>query len=194
MNRTSLYIGALLLALAGFVYLSDSPERILGTSSAVKGEVNAVPYAVVRDTQTTLYKENGEINYTFVANRMEHYREKNDFREEFTLIEKPKLVLYEKSEPWNIEANKGRLNSQNEDIELWEDVRVEHTNEEGVKTIIKTQYVIIDPVSKLAKTEEPVTISSETDHIEIEGIGMNADLANKQLKLLSNVRGTYDPN
>ncbi len=178
--------------LSGIIYFSDAPERILGTSSALTSEVNAVPFSVARGTKTTHYQKDGQISYTFNATRLEHYREEKRQNEVFTIIEKPELIIYQKDEPWHVRAEKGKLTSADQNIELWQQVVLNHISEEGIVTTINTEKLIIDPVNKLANTKEPVRIHS--DKAQIEGVGMDADLTAEKLTLLSNVRGLYDPN
>ncbi len=192
MNKTTLYIASLLLVLSGIIYFSDAPERILGTSNALTSEVNAVPFSVARGTKTTHYQKDGQISYTFNAIRLEHYREEKRQNEVFTIIEKPELIIYQKDEPWHVRADKGKLTSTDQNIELWQQVVLNHISEEGIVTTINTEKLIIDPVNKFANTKEPVRIHS--DKAQIEGVGMDADLTAEKLTLLSNVRGLYDPN
>ncbi len=192
MNKKTLYIACLFLVLSAVVYFADSPEKILGTSSALQNEENAIPFSVAHSTRTTHYQENGQISYTFHAERLEHYRQLGQRGKVFTLIEKPSLVIYQKDKPWFVRADKGKITSVDQNIELWSKVVLNHTNEQGVVTIINTEKLVIDPINKLANTKEPVRISSEK--VELEGVGMDADLTAETLSLLSNVRGLYDPN
>lgn len=192
MNKTSAYILGLFAILSGIVYFGEAPERILGTSNAITNEVNAVPFSVARGTTTTHYEKDGSVSYTFVAARLEHYRDEKEFDQVFTLIDQPELIIYQNNEPWFVRAHKGKITSANQNIELWQQVVLHHTNEEGMITTISTEKLNIDPVHKLAKTDEPVRISAQK--AEIEGIGMDADLTAEKLTLLSQVRGIYDPN
>ncbi len=191
-NKTSLYIFLILSVLTGIVFFSEEPQRILGTSNALKSEVNAIPFAVAHDTKTDHYEKDGQLSYSFNASRLEHYREEeNEAANIFTLVDKPKLVFYQKDEPWFVQAQKGKIVSSTRQIELWSEVSVKHTNKEGVVTQIDTEILHIDPISKLAKTDEPVKISS--DKVEITGKGMLADFVDQKLQLNSNVHGFYDP-
>ncbi len=192
MNKTSLYLAFILVLLSAIVYFGDAPERILGTSTALKNEVNAVPFAVARNTATTHYERDGRLSYTFNARRLEHYREQQGSAADvFTLVDKPELVIYQDREPWFVQAEKGKLTSRDQNIELWSQVLVKHTNEEGITTTINTERLQIDPVAKVANTTEPVRIRS--NKIEMNGTGMDADLVQEKVKLRSNVRGLYDP-
>lgn len=192
MNKTTAYITLIILILSVVIYFADAPERILGYSDALESEVNAVPFSVARNTTTTHYAGEGEVSYTFNASRLEHYREEKNQGKVFTIVEKPELIIYEDEEPWFVQAEKGKLSSSSELIELWSKVMVKHTNIEGITTTIQTEKLIIDPVSRLANTAEPVKISS--DRVEITGVGMKADMVAKKLNLLSEVLGHYEPN
>lgn len=193
MTKTSLYIVFILAVLSAIIYFSDSPPRILGTSPALITEVDTVPFAVARNTTTTYFQSDGGLSYTFDALKLEHYRtfEEGQAQEIFTLIDKPQLVFYQNEEPWLVLANKGKITSLNENIELWNDVVVKHTNADGVTTTITTQKLNVDPIGKVAETREPVKINS--DSVEIKGTGLHADFVAQKLKLLSKVRGLYDP-
>ncbi|WP_086929956.1 LPS export ABC transporter periplasmic protein LptC [Agarilytica rhodophyticola] len=193
MTRTSLYIVFILALLSAIIYFGDSPPRILGTSPALHTEVDAVPFAVARNTTTTHFQDDGGLSYTFDAVKLEHYRtqDEDEAQEIFTLIDKPQLVFYQDKEPWLVLANKGKITSLNERIELWNNVVVKHTDADGITTTITTQRLNVDPIGKVAETAEAVKINS--DSVEIKGTGLHADFVAQKLKLLSKVRGLYDP-
>ena len=109
----------------------------------------------------------------------------------FTLVEKPQLIIYQNNEPWVVLAKKGKMTSADQQIELWQDVLVKHISAAGVATEINTERLFIDPIGKFANTDESVKITS--DKIELEGVGMTADLNREKINLLSEVHGIHDP-
>lgn len=191
MNKTSVYTAIILVVLAAAVYFSDSPEEILGTADTLENTADIVPFAVAQGTTTTHFKENGQISYTFNAQRLEHYRDENENPKIFTLVDDPVLIIYQNDEPWFVRAKKGKINTISQQIELWQNVSVNHTTRDGITTNIFTARLDIDPIKKFAQTQEPVRITS--DKVEMRGIGMTADLIEQELRLLSKVIGTYDP-
>ncbi|VUD59969.1 Lipopolysaccharide export system protein LptC [Thalassocella blandensis] len=201
MTKRTFYGVLLALALSAVIYYSDSPETILGTYNSLETEVDVSPFAVARGATTTVYDDSGQVAYTFNAVRLEHYtdeklKESSQAQEHvgegvFTLVEKPQLIIYQNNEPWLILANKGKMTSSDQQIELWQNVMVKHLSKAGVATEINTERLFIDPIRKFANTDEIVKISSEK--IELEGVGMTADLTSEKINLLSQVHGIHDP-
>ncbi|MFL0810200.1 MAG: LPS export ABC transporter periplasmic protein LptC [Agarilytica sp.] len=192
MNKSTPYILFLFVLVSAVAYFSESPEEILGKAANLTSEEEGViPFALARGTVTTHYQKDGSINYTFNADRLEHYRQQNESREIYTLVENPQLVIYQDDEPWFVNARKGKIFSPEQEIELWSKVQIDHTNFEGLETKIETEKLMIDPNNKVANTEESVKISADT--AVIEGRGMDANMKTERLRLLSNVRGVYEP-
>lgn len=197
MNKKTVYGILLALSLSALIYFSESPEKILGTYNNLETEVDIRPFAVAKGANTTIFDKEGAATYTFTAARLEHYRAENESGEDaqaeevFTLVERPKLVFYQDDEPWLVIAQKGKMTSADQKIELWQEVLVKHVSKTGITTQINTEKLVIDPVSRFANTDEPVKILS--DRIELEGVGMTADFNKEKIRLLSNVHGIHDP-
>jgi len=192
LNKPGIYILTLLMGLAAIMYFVDSPEQILGTPETAETERDAVPFAIAHNATTQHYDTQGTLSYTFETKRLAHYKnEEGILPEIYTLIDNPKLVIYDKEHPWVVVAKKGKVNSATDEIVLWEDVKVTYTDDKAVKTRILTEQIEIDPINKFAKTDEPVRILS--DNAELEAIGMTADLTGEKIKLMSKVHGYYTP-
>ncbi|MFT5085518.1 MAG: lipopolysaccharide export system protein LptC [Lentisphaeria bacterium] len=193
--KTTAYFILLIASLSLVVYIFDAPEKILGSDASVATEIDAKPYAVAHNATTTRYQKDGKLDYSFKAVRLEHYQigDKDNQQEAFTLLERPQLVFYQANEePWFIRSEKGKIDNTNQQIELWSKVLVKYTNLQNTSAVITTEKLNIDTVNKFAETGEPVKINFDTT--AIEGTGMTADFISEKIKLLSNVRGTYDPN
>lgn len=202
MTKKTLYGVCIALALSALIYFSDSPENILGTYNSLETEVDVSPFAVARGATTTVYDDSGKVAYKFNAVRLEHYTDEDIKKSAqakehagdgvFTLVERPQLIIYQNNEPWVVLADKGKMTSSDQQIELWQNVMVKHLSSAGIPTEINTERLFIDPIGKFANTEESVRITSEK--IELEGVGMTADLNNEKINLLSQVHGIHDPN
>lgn len=193
MSKKTLYTIATLCFLAFMVYLSDSPETILGPYNHLETEVDKAPFSVVKKATTKVFEKDGTLSYSFHADKLEHYQEHGNTRDDnvFTLVENPFLEIHQGQEPWEVSAEKGKMTTANQQIDLWNNVLLKHTSAESIYTQVSTEKLTIDPNAKLANTEEPVKILS--DKIELEGVGMNADLCSEKIKLQKNVHGLHDP-
>lgn len=194
MNNAKITIGFVIILVTIIIFFADSPERILGRSDGLETEMDAIPFAVARNTLTRHYDDNGTLGYTFDASKLEYYKETRENLDEFfTLVDHPKLVFFQADgPPWELNAKRGKILEAEQQIILWDEVLLKHIDADGVLTEIHTDELKIDPVHKLAKTAEPVKIDSQK--MALEGVGMTADLVAEKIQLLSKVRGLHDPN
>jgi lipopolysaccharide export system protein LptC len=187
--RLLAYASLGVISIGVILFFSDSRESILGQIELEKEE-DTVAYAVARNASTTYYDERGEISYLFNSDKLSHFRPAGDPTLAYTSVEKPYVIFYEGKSPWEVKAALGKIDIDR-NIELFDDVTIQYTDEFAKQTELKTQKLHIDTLSKLAKTEEPVTIRSPLG--ELTAVGMQADIKARKIKLLSKVSGHHRP-
>jgi lipopolysaccharide export system protein LptC len=139
---------------------------------------------------STRFSSTGESQYRLQAQRIVHYP-----YPEYATVEAPQLVIYEEqSGPWFLSAAYGTIQQDieraEERIDLSDNVLVQHTDASGQTYNIYTEQLSIYPASKYLGTEAEVLF--ESINREITSLGMTADLTNKHITFLSDVRGRYE--
>lgn len=175
--------------------IDGEPDTLLGGSSQ-KEQALELPTAYAKDARSQHFGEDGQLNYSFKAKRLLHYLnaqsdDNSKYDPSYTLIEHPEITVYDDLSPWFIEAQKGRVNSDNSVIQLSDSVIIHRTANTAGAVELKTHDLTIHLIEKHAKTNQPVTI--RTDSGLISAVGMNADFTSQKIQLLSKVRGVHNP-
>ncbi len=206
-----LYIVLISLGITAIVMLWDSSEKIITPPKYGEGEARHFPYAVAEGASTRYFGKHGGVDYSFTASKLEHYlieaQQKESLTEEYTLIDKPHFVIYERHEPWHIESQNGKLVRATEEITLWENVRIwqdlssttASDNNAGqqqlaqsggiINTELTTSFLTINPIENIAHTKEAVKISSP--YGVINAVGMTADFKQRKIKLHNRIQAVH---
>ena len=102
-------------------------------------------------------------------------------------------MVYEPPEgiPWTLRANGGSIPASQRVIKLNGDVIATAGEKSESKMIIRTQQMDIDPVTREASSAREVAI--DYNGRILNAVGMRADLARNQLRLLADVNGQFVP-
>jgi LPS export ABC transporter protein LptC len=92
--------------------------------------------------------------------------------------------------PWRVTANTATAYQSNNKIELQGNALLQSHATDGSRTEIATEQLFIDTAKQFAETNKAVTIRSRNS--EANANGMQADLANKHLVLLSRVKEIHE--
>ena len=187
--RLALYAGAAIISVGALLLVFDSPRGILG-SVDIDTEQNVEAFAVARNASTDYFDENGRLAYTFKSLKLSHFRPTDQIEDSYTSVTEPDIVFLGNDKPWRMKAKLGRVQA-NQVITLSDGVELEHESINGSKTKMTTSELVIDTNNKVAYTDEAVTIVSNLG--EITAVGMQADMSNKKITLLSRVRGRHMP-
>jgi lipopolysaccharide export system protein LptC len=133
--------------------------------------------------------ESGETSYTLSAAKMMHYPDDNT-----TLLTTPRLVsLGSEKAPVTITAHQAVVSSNGEHVYFQDDVRVTRSAfGDSSELVMRTAFLHVVPDEKLAMTDRTITITDAATTVTAVGLELNSET--RVIKLLSNVRGTYDPN
>ena len=93
--------------------------------------------------------------------------------------------------PWELQANAGRIPADASIIELTGDVVATTGTETENMTTLRTERLDIDPETRQAESDEPVSI--ENNGRVLHATGLRADFESNQLKLLADVNGRFAP-
>ena len=179
-------------------YFGKSPEDILG-GRIIDEKIKETPFAIATEATSNYFDKNGQLSYTFTAQKLSHFRQEDDtpldtteiMKPSYTLIEKPHINMYRENSPWVVDAERGRITSGENVIVLEDNVSVGSVDTDENSITLTTSKLTIYPDRKMAITDQEVSINSESG--TITALGMEADLKKEKIKLLAKVRGTHDP-
>jgi lipopolysaccharide export system protein LptC len=178
----------LLLAgmLAGFTFWLDrfaqGPERDL------VGPSRHDPDVIVEKLSAVLIGESGAPSYTLAAAKMVHYPD-----DDTTLLTSPKLVSYgSPKSTLTVTSSEGVVSAKGDHVYFQDDVRVTRAPYDGTSELVmRTSFLHVVPDHDVALTDRFVTLSDDANTVTAVGLEMNNQT--RVIKLLSKVRGTYDP-
>jgi lipopolysaccharide export system protein LptC len=181
-------LGPLLLAgaLAAFTYWLDrfahGPERDL------VGPSRHDPDVIVEKLSAVLIGESGAPSYTLAAAKMVHYPD-----DDTTLLTSPKLVSYgSPKSTLTVTSSEGVVSAKGDHVYFQDDVRVTRAPYDGTSELVmRTSFLHVVPDHDIALTDRFVTLSDDANTVTAVGLEMNNQT--RVIKLLSKVRGTYDP-
>lgn len=145
---------------------------------------------VLRDVEViSLDKDTGKEAMTLRAPEMHRNR-----ADETGAITTPLFLLPDQTgQPWTLRSKTGWISADGSELRLRGDVAGDSPTAPGaVPTTFRTQSLDVFPRQNLAKTADKVTMTRPG--IMQSGVGFEANLANRQYKLLSQVKTRYEPN
>ena len=90
-------------------------------------------------------------------------------------------------------CNQAVVSTNGEHVYFQDDVRVTRSaSGDSSELVMRTAFLHVMPEDRLARTDRTVTITDAATTVTAVGLELNSET--REIKLLSNVRGTYDPN
>lgn len=171
----------LIVALSAWVLFSNyAPKTKGGEPTILDGYMTEAHY--------TQYDNQGQVHMTMYSPQVSHYAKDNT-----SYFDKPKVLAYsEERVPWTIQSLHGKSIHDGQQVDLWGEVKIHQDPQTRYpETTITTTAMTIYPHRAYAETNQPVTIARPDTHID--AVGMQADFKAGIFKLLSTVRGSYEP-
>ncbi len=184
MNRVTLAI-ILFFSTALILYWQVQNKRNAPQSEAPVDVVR--PDFVADDLRSVNFDEQGNVASRVAAAHMEHYE-----ASEKTFFNQPVYLVYpDKGEAqWRLSANEGRLNRKSNRVVLENNVIIDAISPNEPIQSLKTSYVELDLDTMIMTSDREILI--EGKDFNIKGSGLYADLNAQQVKLTSQVKGTYE--
>jgi lipopolysaccharide export system protein LptC len=182
---TALFPVVLLAAVAAVTVWLD--RQVQPPERASDGKARHDPDYIVDNFSATRIGPDGMARYTLSAHRMVHYPD-----DDTTHLDAPKVVNFGKfSETTTVTSKTALVSSDNENAYLTDDVLlVRSAYGDKSELTMETSWLHIIPDDEFAKTDRPVKIYDANTLITAVGLEFNNKTS--VLKLLSNVRGTYE--
>jgi lipopolysaccharide export system protein LptC len=172
-----------LVALTGWLVWSSSQY----TEKSAPSD-NKTMDVFITNIDTLQYTETGQKKYHLTAPKIKHYLE-----DASTNVEQPIFDIYTTSgEPWQVTSELALIIDDGEQIDLINNVEISGLHTETHKnTKLTTSKATYYPSSNTADTDADVTINQPGTNID--ATGMEAFFNDGNIKLLSNVKGSYNP-
>ena len=172
--------------LAGMTFWLDRIAQ--GPARDPVGPSRHDPDYIVERLSAVLMGVTGEPSYSLAAAKMVHYPD-----DDSTLLTSPKFVSYRSPKATvTVTASEGVVSARGDHVYFQDDVRVTRAEHEGASELVmRTTFLQVFPDAHIARTDRPVTVSDAANTVTAVGLEMNSET--RVIKLLSNVRGTYEP-
>lgn len=139
----------------------------------------------MNEFEMTSMDENGAPDYLLNGVHLQRYNDSDN-----TEIRQPVLQLLRKDRQWKVSAEKAIFNHSNDTLQLIDNVIMQQQNIEPAVTI-RTQNLMINTTTKIAKTRAHVDITQGNSRIQSNGMIYNN--ITSELELSSSVNGHYVP-
>ena len=164
-------------------------ERVIESNEPdLVGPSRSDPDIIVNDISATSLDQAGKAEYSLTAKKMVHYPD-----DDATLITEPRFVAYTGAEaPVSVTAKQGVVSAKGDHVYFQDDVRVVRAAYDDQSALsLRTSFLHVIPEAHLAKTDRQVTIIDDATVVTAVGLELNTET--RELKLLSDVQGTYEP-
>ncbi|HSB49655.1 MAG TPA: LPS export ABC transporter periplasmic protein LptC [Burkholderiales bacterium] len=159
-----------------------------GPARDVVGPSRHDPDYIVEKLTGVRMGEDGKVSYSLTAAKLVHYPD-----DDSTLLTSPKFVSYGSPKATvTVTSSEGVISSKGEHVYFQDDVRVTRAAHDGTgELLMRTDFLRVVPDQHLALTDRPVTVTDDANTVTAVGLEMNNET--RVIKLLSNVRGVYEP-
>ena len=146
------------------------------------------PDYIVENLSAVRMGETGTASYTLSAAKMMHYPD-----DDTTLMTTPEFVSYGSARaPVKITAAQAVVSANGAHVYFQDNVRLTRgAYGESSELVVRTAFLHVVPDDGIALTDRQVTITDAAT--TVTAVGLELDNETRVIKLLSNVRGTYDP-
>jgi len=134
--------------------------------------------------ETRKYDAEGNPQYVMKGDTLSHYPQ-----DDRSVIVEPRLVVYRRNIVWKMSSPRGVFTPQPDTFVLDGDVSMlRRGSEEDVK--LETSNVVVMTEANKVTTDQPITVTA--DSWQLRSIGLESDINDGTLKLLSNVTARYE--
>lgn len=136
----------------------------------------------------TKFGETGALHSRLTSPDIRHYPQDNT-----ALVLQPNITVFQDtSPPWHITAKRAQASHGLQVIHLYDNVKMHQAaGADNQETTLLTQAMTFYPDRRFAETQKPVTLLQP--HNRVDTVGMEVNMADGWVKLLSQARGVYSP-
>lgn len=163
-------------------------DRVAQPAPRGPGASRHEPDYIVDNLSAMRMGETGAADYTLAAAKMMHYPD-----DDTTILTTPKFVSHRAAQaPVTITASQAVVSADGEHVYFQDNVRVTRAaDRESSELVVRTDFLHVVPDLSIARTDRTVTITDAATTVTAVGLELNSET--RVIKLLSRVRGSYDP-
>ncbi|HEV7391585.1 MAG TPA: LPS export ABC transporter periplasmic protein LptC [Burkholderiales bacterium] len=163
-------------------------DRIVQPPAGTQSEtVKHDPDYIVDGLNALRMDPQGRVKHTLRAQKMTHFPD-----DDITLLREPKLVAYSEGHaPVTVTSRRARVSGNGEDVFFEDQVRVVRAADaQQSELVLETNYLHVIPDDNVAKTNQPVRITTDGAVVTASALELNSDT--RVLNLQGRVKSTYD--
>ena len=177
----SLFPLAVLTLLAALTFWLEHATRI--EEGPRDGKQRHDPDFIVDNTTLRKFDQQGNVQYSLVAQRMVHYAD-----DESTEVSLPRLTYFGRPPPMHSTSRRANVSKDGNEVVLIDDVRVvREASAKDPEMVLTTSELSIYPDQNFAATDKAVKVVHGRSIMN--GVGMELDTDAQVYKLLSNANG-----
>jgi lipopolysaccharide export system protein LptC len=184
--RLVMILAPLVVLALGSFWLLEVTRR--ATSDAIPNRKRTEPDFYVEQFNYVKIAQDGKAQYHFSGAKLTHNPQDDSYD-----ITKPVVSSVGKSAPpMTIRSETAHVNSDNSEVHMYRDVELDRPGAQDVEPMhAKSEYLLVLPDDDVIKTDKPVEIT--LGRSVLTGVGMLANNATREFRLMSKVHGTYQP-
>ena len=150
--------------------------------------LSMIPDYTVTDLSVKQYDNKGLLANAFKTPQLHHIQQYNMFE----FIEPNIIVSMPNQAPWQIHSRNGKAYFGGKQIVLFNQVRIyQPALNDHLETTFLTEEITYFPGTKFAETKAPITF--QQPGMQVNAVGLEADLKDQHIKLLHQAKGRYEP-
>lgn len=128
----------------------------------------------------------GKAQYHFSGDKMTH----NPVDDSYDIVQPVVSNLNAERPPLTLQSERATVNSDSSEVHMYDNVHLDRPAAINVEPMhVASDYLLLLPDDDVVKTDKPVEIT--LGRSKLTGTGMYANNATRELRLTSNVHGTY---
>lgn len=176
---------ALMGALAlGSFWLYEVMRR--ATESALPNPERAEPDFYVENFSYLKISPTGKAQYHFSGERMTH----NPLDDTYDIVQPVVRSANEERPPMTLRSERATVNGDSSQVHMYENVHMDRPSSPKAEAMhVTSEYMLLLPDDEVVKSDKHVEIT--VGQSKLTGTGMYTNNATRELRLTSNVHGTY---
>lgn len=134
--------------------------------------------------ETRKFDTAGQQTYRFSGETLSHFPE-----DDRSVVEAPELVVYRDNTVWHMQSPRGIFTPEPDKFLLEGNVTMRRVSNQQLIRLETSEVTVLTDNNQVS-TGQPITVSAE--NWQLRSIGLESDIADGTLKLLSNVTARYE--